>query len=186
MVSIKKEFENCDLGDTRLTKRLIFLADQMFRKIGSSIPTACENWAGTKASYRLFDNSKVTDNNILENHFERTSARLKNLKRPALILHDTSAIGYIRKNKKFGKIGIGNHIGNKRYHSFNIQGLLMHISLIVTTNGLPLGVAAAKFWTRKKFKGTEELKRHVNPTRIPIKKKKVSGGLKIFDKLIAN
>ena len=186
MISIKKEFEKCDLGDTRLTKRLVLLADQMFRKIGSSIPTACENWAGTKASYRLFDNSKVTDNKILESHFKRTAARANKLNKPVLILHDTSAIGYIRKHNKFGKIGLGNHIGNKRYHSFNIQGLLMHLSLIISTNGLPLGVAAVKFWTRKKFKGTAELKRHVNPTRIPIKKKKVSGGLKIFDKLIAN
>jgi hypothetical protein len=33
--------------------------------------------------------------------------------------------------------------------------------------GLPLGLAAVKFWTRKAFKGTNELKRRVNPTRIP-------------------
>jgi hypothetical protein len=32
----------------------------------------------------------------------------------------------------------------------------------VTTDGLPLGLAAAKFWNRKKFKGTAALKRKVN------------------------
>jgi hypothetical protein len=32
-------------------------------------------------------------------------------------------------------------------------------------------MAAVKFWTRKKFKGTDALKRKVNPTRIPIEKK---------------
>ena len=36
--------------------------------------------------------------------------------------------------------------------------LLMHSSLAVTTAGLPLGLAAVKFWTRKKFKGTARLK----------------------------
>ena len=47
----------------------------------------------------------------------------------------------------------------------------MHSSLAVTTEGLPLGLAAIKFWTRKKFKGTNALKKTVNPTRIPIETK---------------
>jgi hypothetical protein len=41
----------------------------------------------------------------------------------------------------------------------------------VTSEGLPLGLAAVKFWTRKKFKGTAALKKRVNLTRIPIEKK---------------
>jgi len=49
--------------------------------------------------------------------------------------------------------------------------MLMHSSLAVTTEGLPLGVAAIKFWTRDKFKGANELKRHINPTRVPIEQK---------------
>ena len=47
----------------------------------------------------------------------------------------------------------------------------MHSSLAVTTEGLPLGLAAVKFWTRKKFKGTAQLKKKINPTRVPIEKK---------------
>ena len=47
----------------------------------------------------------------------------------------------------------------------------MHSSLAVTEAGLPLGLSAVKFWTRKTFKGANELKRHVNPTRIPIGEK---------------
>jgi hypothetical protein len=50
-------------------------------------------------------------------------------------------------------------------------GILMHSSLVVTTEGLPFGLAAIKFWTRKKFKGTTALKRKVNPTRVPIEQK---------------
>jgi hypothetical protein len=50
-------------------------------------------------------------------------------------------------------------------------GTLMHSSLAVTTQGLPLGLAAVKFWTRKKFRGTKALKRKVNPTRVPIEQK---------------
>jgi hypothetical protein len=48
--------------------------------------------------------------------------------------------------------------------------MLLHSSLAVTTQGLPLGLAAVKFWTRKKFKGAAALKRRINPTRVPIEK----------------
>jgi hypothetical protein len=48
---------------------------------------------------------------------------------------------------------------------------MMHSSLVVTRSGLPLGLAAIKFWTRKKFKGTNALKRKINPTRVPIEEK---------------
>ena len=47
----------------------------------------------------------------------------------------------------------------------------MHSSLAVTTEGLPLGLTAIKFWTRSKFKGTNALKRKINPTRVPIEEK---------------
>ena len=47
----------------------------------------------------------------------------------------------------------------------------MHSSLAVTTDGLPLGMVAVKFWNRKKFKGTAVLKRKINPTRVPIEGK---------------
>jgi len=41
----------------------------------------------------------------------------------------------------------------------------------VTTDGLPLGLAAMKFWTRSKFKGCNALKKKINPMRVPIEKK---------------
>jgi hypothetical protein len=47
----------------------------------------------------------------------------------------------------------------------------MHSSLAVTTDGLPLGLAAIKFWTRSKFKGTNAFKRKIIPTRVPIEQK---------------
>ncbi|HLO78534.1 MAG TPA: IS4 family transposase [Magnetospirillum sp.] len=59
--------------------------------------------------------------------------------------------------------------GRLREHT--LCGLLMHSSLAVTTDGVPLGLAAVKFWTRDKFKGTAALKRKINPTRVPIETK---------------
>jgi hypothetical protein len=59
--------------------------------------------------------------------------------------------------------------GRYRMHTF--CGLLMHSSLAVTTAGLPLDLAAVKFWRRKTFKGFKgmaALKKKINPTRVPI------------------
>lgn len=58
-----------------------------------------------------------------------------------------------------------------RYQKHAVCGLLMHASLAVTPKGLPLGLTAAKFWSRSKFKGTAALKRKINPTRVPIEQK---------------
>lgn len=44
-------------------------------------------------------------------------------------------------------------------------------SLVVTREGLPLGLAAIKFRTRDKFHGANALKRRINPTRVPIEQK---------------
>jgi hypothetical protein len=41
----------------------------------------------------------------------------------------------------------------------------------VTTEGLPLGLTAIKFWSREKFKGANALKEKINPTRVPIEEK---------------
>ena len=58
-----------------------------------------------------------------------------------------------------------------RFRLHTVCGLLMHSSLAITPEGLPLGLAAIRFWSRAKFKGTAALKRHVNPTRVPIEAK---------------
>ena len=61
--------------------------------------------------------------------------------------------------------------GHGRIRQRTICGVLMHSSLVVTEEGLPLGLSAIKFWTRKKFKGCNALKKRVNPTRISINQK---------------
>jgi hypothetical protein len=47
----------------------------------------------------------------------------------------------------------------------------MHSSLAVTPQGLPLGLAAIQFWSRKEFKDTATKRHKVNFTYIPIEQK---------------
>jgi hypothetical protein len=90
------------------------------------------------------------------------------------VLHDTTEFSYQREKSE--AIGITKSINSGRdkagrLRSHTVCGILMHSSLAVTIEGVPLGLAAVKFWTRKKFKGTAALKKKINPTRIPIEKK---------------
>src|SRR5690606_28374095 len=55
----KDEFGGAVLGDSRLTKRLIRLADDLSSNPTGSIPIACGGWGETKAAYRLLDNEAL-------------------------------------------------------------------------------------------------------------------------------
>jgi hypothetical protein len=169
-----RELASCSLGDERLNKRLRKLVAQIGSAMGQSIPLVCQDWANTKAAYRFFANERVSEADILASHFQSTRDRIVATDGPVLVLHDTTEFSYQRENT--AAIGITKSINSGRdkagrLRSHTVCGILMHSSLAVMTDGLPLGLAAVKFWTRKKFKGTNALKKTINPTRVPIEKK---------------
>jgi len=133
---------------------------------------ACQDWASTKAAYRFFASKRVNEARILAGHFQATLARYAATEGPILVLHDTTEFSYQREDPSaIGFVGKTPTAPEGRSRMHTICGILMHSSLVVTPGGLPLGLAAAKFWTRKKFKGSNRLKRKINPTRVPIERK---------------
>ena len=48
-----QEFETLNLGDARLNKRAVLLAECLAAKPAASIPNACSNWTETIAAYRF-------------------------------------------------------------------------------------------------------------------------------------
>ena len=171
---LDEELAGRRLGDGSLDRRLRQLVERMDAGFGESIPLACQDWAGTKAAYRFFSNERVSEEDILRGHFDATRHRFAASDGPILVLHDTTEFSWRRKRPE--AVGFTTTVnsgrekaGRDRLHT--VCGLLMHSSLAVTTDGLPLGMAAVRFWNRKKFKGTAALKRKVNPTRVPIEGK---------------
>ena len=124
---------------------------------------------------RFLSNARVDEGDILSGQFAATRARCDASDcGPILLLQDTTEFSFQRAN--VNAVGVTKSVnsgrdkkGRVRHHT--VCGMLMHSSLAVTTQGLPLGLAAVKFWTRKKSRGTKALKRKVNPTRVPIEKK---------------
>jgi Transposase DNA-binding/Transposase Tn5 dimerisation domain len=171
---IDGEIAACQFADVRLGKRLHCLLEQISDAVGESVPMACQDWANTKAAYRFFSNERVNEADILAGHFQATKDRFIATQGPILVLHDTTEFSFRRESPD--KIGITYRVtgvrdkeGRLRLHT--VCGILMHSSLALTTEGLPLGLAAIKFWNRKKFKGTAALKKKINPTRVPIEHK---------------
>ena len=169
---IEQETGASRFADLRLKRRFGKLLGQMSEHFGAAVPMACQDWANTKAAYRFFANERVNEADILAGHFASTRERAACVEGPILVLHDTTEFSFQRE-KEIGllhrTINGRNSWGKLRHRT--ICGLLMHSSLAVTTQGVPLGLAAIKFWTRKEFKGCNALKKKINPTRVPIQEK---------------
>ena len=171
---LDEELAGSTFVDARLGQRLRRLLEQLGGAMGASLPLACQDWAATKAAYRFFDNDRVSEAQILAGHFAATASRVAVTEGPLLILHDTTEFVYHRVRPE--PIGLTGqypcrNTSYDRRQFYTVCGLLMHTSLGVTPDGLPLGLCAIKFWTRASFKGTSTLKRHINPTRVPIEQK---------------
>jgi hypothetical protein len=168
------ELAACNLADERLTKRLRKLLGQIGGAMGQSIPFACQDWANAKGAYRFLSNGRVTEADILAGHFQSTRDRAGMEEGMIFVLHDTTEFTFQREAS--AAIGVTKSVNSGRdkagrVRSHTVCGILMHSSLALTTEGVPLGLAAVKVWTRQKFKGTAALKKKINPTRVPIEKK---------------
>lgn len=138
--SIMYEFQNAQLGDERLTKRLCQLAERFEHQPQASIPEATGSWGQACGAYRFFDNEEVDPEDILASHTERTLERAQT-EVLMLAVADTTSLNYSeRPNTK----GLG-PIGNSTDKAF---GLWLQSLLAFTPEGLPLGLLEAHSWAR--------------------------------------
>ena len=171
---IDAEIEGAEFGDARLGDRLRKLMHQLGGALGQPIPLACDDWANTKAAYSFLANASVNEGPILAGHFRATARRADGTDGLILVLQDTTEFVYQRARPE--NIGFTKHVNSGRdkdgrWRQHKLCGVLMHASLAITLEGLPLGLTAARFWTRAQFKGLLALKRKVNQTRVPIETK---------------
>ena len=171
---IDGEIDGTGFGDARLGGRLRKLMSRLDGALGQPIPLACEDWANTKAAYRFLSNASVNEGPILAGHFQATARRAAASEGLILVLQDTTEFVYQREAPE--NIGFTKHVNSGRdkegrWRQHKLCGLLMHASLAITLEGLPLGLTAVRFWTRAQFKGLLALKRKVNQTRVPIETK---------------
>lgn len=133
-----KEFAESELGDKRRKKRLIQVAEQRGRRPNASIATSCEGPAGMKAAYRLLENEAVGAEAILEGHYQASIDRAKEA-RIVLAVQDTTILNY---SNHPATQGLG------YLQDLDMQGLLVHTTLLVTPERVPLGLIDQQVWVR--------------------------------------
>lgn len=134
------ELQHVDLGDKRLNRRLQETAGQLAAQPQAPINQASDDWAAAKASYRLFDNEKVTPAKMLKPHQQCTQTRMAAYAL-VLALQDSTYLDFSTHPHTEGLGPIGTP-------AQDLQGMVQHTTLVVTPTGLPLGVLTQDIWTR--------------------------------------
>jgi hypothetical protein len=165
------EFGSVELGDARLTNRLITVAEDFFSKPTANIPQACGSSAKTKAVYRLCANPESTMDTLLAGHVEATLSRCSKESR-VFAIQDTTSINYTThpSTTDLGPIG-----------SFGAQatlGLLLHSTFMLNGADTPLGLLHVNCWARPA--DAHHSAKEENRYNLPIEKKESYKWIKGF------
>ncbi len=142
---VEKEFNAIHFGDKRLNYRFKSIMTQLTKQCGKTLASSFSYWKDIKASYRFFANAKVTNRKMLETHIEQTKDRIKECNR-VLLLQDTTYLDYNNRDKTAGL-----DLTFRSKLSTESQGLMLHNTLAVSDNGIPLGLINQEFIDRKQF-----------------------------------
>jgi hypothetical protein len=146
------EFGDCELGDERLTRRLVkIVSDQAAQPHGSYSQAAGGNRHDLKGYYRFLNNDRTELNpkSLRQSHRARTLRRMSQ-EPTALIVQDTVDLNYSTRSQCEGLGQIGtNQTGAKS------RGLRMHSSVALGQSGLPLGIIKLQGYAPESAKGKD-------------------------------
>lgn len=152
VAALRDELEGVDLGDQRLNRRVVSVLERLAINPQASINAAHHGWAETQAVYRLFDNERVSQEQLLAPHREATVERIA--QHPVvLIAQDTTEFDFTPHAPR----------GAGPLSSPNRRGFLDHTSLALTPRRLPLGVVAFDLYARSQEGFGEAQKRRHQP-----------------------
>src|SRR2546425_521585 len=132
------ECADAALGDVRRTQRLVQLAHALAQRPGAALPEACGSGAMRKAASRLFTNEDMAPDAIVHSHIEATSSRLNTVPLVLAVQDTTEANGtHVRVTEGLGPLG------HPACH-----GLLVHTTLALPPERVPMGLLAPQVWAR--------------------------------------
>jgi len=145
---IEAELGGANLGDTRLTARLLHMTGQFYAKPTANIPEACGSAMAAKAAYRFLDNDAVQWQAILQSHYAATEERLHD-KPLVLVAQDTTTLNYSSHPHTQGLGPIG-------ADSEAVRGLMVHDTMAFSPQGTPLGLLNVQCWARDRVGSRHE------------------------------
>lgn len=156
----KQELKDTGLPDKRLNQRLIKIVEQAVQQPSATIPQASETWSDTKATYDFWKSERFDYGDIIEGHRQKTLERAEE-QELVLMIQDTSDFNFTHHRSKTWEQGFGQTC-SQNY----VRGLKVHSSLMVSTEGVPLGISDLQIWTRepkkkKKKKQEQKIKNNI-------------------------
>lgn len=167
----EEEFGEAELGDRRLTKRLVSLVRDFYARPQATVPQACQSRVKTKAAYRFFDHPDITIEKVLEEHYEATLGRISQ-EEVVLAVQDTTTLNYTAHpaTENLGPIG---------YRLDRGIGLILHDTMAFNRDGTPLGLLDVQCWARDAKDFGKKKRRH----EVPIEEKESYKWLVSFQKV---
>ena len=167
----QQEFGDCELGDLRLTQRLIkVISDKAAQPGGSYSQAVGGDRHALKGYYRLINNEdqEITPQTLLQAHRDQTIRRMMT-ESTVLIVQDTTQLNYSTRSKCEGLGEIGSNQTKTKS-----RGLDLHSCLAIGgETGLPLGVLHLNGYAPESAKDK-------NPQR-PIEEKESFRWLEAYD-----
>lgn len=153
---VKQEFGEVELGDKRLRDRLMTIVGDRFEDPeGSYLEASGGDRQAAKGYYAFIDNPRDTLNPeaMLATHRKRTIERMMSHKL-ALVVQDTTDLNFSTRPHTQG-LGL---VGTNQTGAVSL-GLKLHSSVVLTPEGLPLGVLRAAMYApeRKRKTGQESI-----------------------------
>lgn len=161
----ESELGCCPLGDARLTRRLVKLAEAFVAHPGALIPQATGSRKAAKAAYRFLDNGRVGGGALIEAHRHETRYRVA-AHEVVLAVQDTTSLDFTSHPQT---AGLG--ILSDPHH----RGLFLHTTLLVSPRRVPLGVLHQQTWTRLPEEAGKRHRRKARPLRQKESHKWVAG-----------
>jgi hypothetical protein len=157
-----EEMKTASLPDKRLNERLAIVLSQLAGQPTASFPAACGGYAEMAAAYRLFENERLSFEDVLQPHIDATRRRVA--KQPVVILaQDTTELDFTRPQQQV--VGAGPVDGSKR------RGAFLHPLYAFTPHGVPLGTVAARVWARSDEPPLPTAERQARRKKLPIEQK---------------
>jgi len=158
----EQQFGDCQLGDTRRTRRLVdYAARQAVEPAASTHSVCAGNDAVAEGTYRWMRNHSIDPKAVEEGPFQAT-VDVCGRRKLVLAVQDTTTLVFAHSvADELGNVG-----GGKEH---NVPGLLVHSTLMVDAHsGEPLGLSDQQRWSRpptpvgskpKRPKATQQHKR---------------------------
>lgn len=143
-----EEFGSCELGDVRRTRRLVVVAAEVAASPSGTINAACRTGASREGAFRFVESVAVGGHKVID-AMTRAAARRCVDHKVVIVPVDASSLRLtdLSRGRDLGAIGSWKQ---------GARGMHVMSSLLLTSDGTPLGIGSQSYWVRKQRSGRPE------------------------------